>query len=39
MELTESIGKSTANAVEKFQRMKGLTTDRIAGINTIKALL
>ena len=39
MELTESIGKSTANAVEKFQRMKGLTPDRIAGINTIKALL
>ena len=32
-------GKDTANAVEKFQRMKGLTPDKIAGINTIKALL
>ena len=39
MELTVSIGQATANAVEKFQRMKGLTPDRIAGINTIKALL
>lgn len=32
-------GKDTANAVEKFQKMKGLTADKIAGINTIKALL
>lgn len=32
-------GQATANAVEKFQRMKGLTPDRIAGINTIKELL
>lgn len=32
-------GQATANAVEKFQRMKGLTPDGVAGINTIKALL
>lgn len=32
-------GKDTANAVEKFQKMKGLKADKIAGINTIKALL
>lgn len=32
-------GRDTANAVEKFQKKKGLSADKIAGINTIKALL
>lgn len=32
-------GKDTANAVEKFQRIKNLTPDKVAGINTIKALI
>jgi peptidoglycan hydrolase-like protein with peptidoglycan-binding domain len=32
-------GKDTANAVRKFQQLKGLTVDGIAGINTIKALI
>lgn len=32
-------GKDTENAVRKFQQVKGLTVDGIAGINTIKALI
>lgn len=32
-------GKDTENAVRKFQQLKGLTVDGIAGINTIKALI
>ena len=32
-------GKDTENAVRKFQQVKGLTIDGIAGINTIKALI
>lgn len=32
-------GKDTENAVRKFQQIKGLSVDGIAGINTIKALV
>lgn len=32
-------GKDTENAVRKFQQVKGLAVDGIAGINTIKALI
>lgn len=32
-------GKDTANAVRKFQEIKGLVVDGIAGINTIKTLI
>lgn len=32
-------GKDTTNAVRKFQQIKGLIVDGIAGINTIKALI
>lgn len=32
-------GKDTANAVKKFQQAKGLDSDSVAGINTIKALI